>query len=332
LRKCAISLRKKDLHMRFSRAIKVPVAAVLTATLMLSVAVVVSADTAKARWQGAGQVLYVGPSLDPGAPTSSSAEFRFGRDGSIKHATITTRNEAVAGILGGGNGGGAVTECEDRTHGATCELLNELLSGAAISSLHDSIARLTNVSPDVIQIPVETPNGVVLADFSILRGDLSGRIDGVFTIGQGGDKATGQVNLRITRGGTGAYACFLPGPTGSPAPVPSLGPCVQDAGGQLLPIALEVVDRGKFELGQGEGALEQVRSLKGTVQVAVQADLLSQNFGGTVTISNATAELIGDFAAARGVESDAAHQEHRRDRAGITDRVEDRLTAIRNRD
>lgn len=247
----------------------------------------------KARWSGSGQVVYVGPSPDPSAPTSATADFRI-RRGEIKSVVITTQNEYVAGVLGFQTGN-AVEECKDRTDGATCETLNELLTGAFVSSLHTSTARMTNISESVIQVPLPTPEGEIVIDVPVISGDIRGKLNGVFTISKADDSAVGISSLRIKRGSTATYACFGLTELGL-MPLSSLQSCIDQTGGQLLPVALDVLDRGSFEVGAGTGVLSDIESIKGRVEVTAQSNALLGQFGGEINVIRSVATLDSSLA------------------------------------
>ena len=54
---------------RRSRKLILPLA--VAAAMLIAMTAVVSADSAKAVWQGTGIVLYAGPSMDPTMPTAT---------------------------------------------------------------------------------------------------------------------------------------------------------------------------------------------------------------------------------------------------------------------
>ena len=247
----------------------------------------------KARWAGTGQVLFVGPSQDPSAPTSATAKFRI-RRGEIKSVVITTQNEFVAGVLGG-PGGNAVTECKDRTNGDTCAALDGLLTGAFVSSLHTSTSRLTNVTESTVFVPLPSPAGEVILEIPVISGDLRGQLRGIFTISKGTDAAVGSSSLKIKRGSTGTYACFAVTELGL-MPQTSMDSCIDQTGGQLLPIALDVIDRGSFNVGAGTGILADIESIRGKVQVTAQSNGLLGQFGGEITVIRSVATLNSEMA------------------------------------
>jgi hypothetical protein len=243
-------------------------------------------------WSGTGQVLFVGPSPDPTAPTLTTGRFFYNDDDSINNVEINTVNEFVAGALFGGIGGGALAGCRDAEGGASCARLNELLTGAAVSSLHISAATLTVLDESVIQVPLETPGGTVVLDIPVISGALTGQLAGLFIISQGADTAAGFVNMQINPGSSGTYACFELTLAG-PVPLTSLDSCIDQTGGQLYPIILDVHDSGTFAVGQGTGVLAEIVSISGSVEVAAQSNLLTATFGGTITITDAVAQLGG---------------------------------------
>jgi hypothetical protein len=293
---------KKEMNMGMLTKSKAPLAILLALSLMALLTAAASANGNRARghhasvnkalWAGTGQVLFVGPSQDPSAPTSATAKFNI-RRGNINSVVITTQNEFVAGVLGAA--GDAVTECKDRTHGATCETLNELLTGAFVSSLHTSTARLTNVTEGSVQVPIPGPGGVALVDIPVISGDIRGELNGLFVISKDGDASTGTASLKIKRGSSATYACFGLTEIGL-MPLPSMESCVDQSGGQLLPIALNVLDRGSFEVGQGTGALSDIESIRGRVEVTAQTNGLLGQFGGTINVIRSVATLNADMA------------------------------------
>ncbi len=266
------------------------VPALLAISMMLVLTVAASADSGHAVWSGVGQVLFVGPSQDPSTPTVTQSEFKVKRDGTVRSVTIKTSNELVAGILGGGPGGGAITECRDKGSSTTCDDLNALLTGAVATSLHESTATLSNITESVIQIPI--PSTPIILNVPVLSGSLRGKLEGMFAISNGTGIAQGTAKLRIGGGSTGTYACFGNTPFGF-LPLESMQPCIDDAGGKLFPVALSVEDSGTFELGQGIGSMSDILGIKGKVQVNAFANMLTEQFGGAIVISDARTDLPG---------------------------------------
>jgi hypothetical protein len=245
---------------------------VLTALAVLTVVagVAASADTARARFSAAGAILYVGPNQFPPPFTTTSSRFQLNRDGTVKNVRISTTAEQVVGALGG------VTSCRDADGGVSCGQLNSIVAGNLIMSLHDSEAllRVTSQGP----LPAPYP------PLEVLNGDLIGRLQGQVTIGVAPDVMAGTARLRITEGSTGTYACYV---ASIPSFVPSLAPCI---GGvptaMLVPVMLNVQDRGTFEITEAFGALSGVSMLRGQVEVNASADLLAATFGGTINITH----------------------------------------------
>ncbi len=259
---------------------------VAAVSMMVVLTAAVSASSPIAKWSGVGQVLYAGPSPDPAAPTMTESEFKFRRDGSIKRVNIKTSNELFLGVLGDGAGGSAITECKDRKHSTACEDLDALLSGAQLISFHNSEATLRNVSQETFPVPG-------LGDIEVLHGQLRGKLAGEFSLNNGTGEAVGTAQLRIKKGSIASYACFALSPAG-PVPLASLQTCTDGSGGQLFPIFLEVQDKGNFEIGAGTGSMADLLSLKGKVEVNATANLLTQQFGGTVVIPKAKAYVEDD--------------------------------------
>lgn len=230
------------------------VAGLLTAlALSLLTVAVASADNGVARFDAAGGVVYVGPSLVPGFPTSSSSVFTLNSSGAVKSVQVTTQNEQVIGVLGG------VTQCEDNTGGVTCAAANAGLAGAFLNSLHTSVAKLKVTSQTVYPFP--TPFGPF--PVQVLNGNLLGDINSNLTIGSAPDHLAGTASLKILKGSTGTYACFVVG-----VPSPALSPCVSGApGAMLFPIVLNVTDRGRFDINQGFGTRAGLADMRGRVEV-----------------------------------------------------------------
>lgn len=278
---------------------RLAIPALLAVSLLIVLTVAAAADSQRVIWSGGGQVIFAGPSQDPGMPTTTESRFKLNRDGSVRSVVIHTANEMVAAVLGGGPGGGPITECRDRRGSQACDDLDSLLTGAILSSLHNSTATLSKISHGEIPVTIPTPSGDVVLKVPVLTGSLGGKLQGqlaVRTISiSGSGFATGTVEMRIGKGSTGTYACFVETPFG-PVPLESLDACIYDAGGQLFPILLDVKDSGSFEVGQGSGSLADILGIKGNVEVRAQSNMLLQQFGGTVEISNAVTELTGENA------------------------------------
>ncbi len=241
-------------------------------------------------WDGIGEVLFVGPSLDPSTPTSATAEFSFNEDESIDQVVITTVNEFVLGLLIGPEGTSPLTSCSDNDGGASCSALAGHLAGSTLASLHTSVATLDVLVEAAIPIPVGDPADGVFINLPIVGGTLTGQIDGAFFISKGADAALGTASLRIQPGSSGTYACFGITPEG-PVPLDSLDSCIAGTGGQFFPIALDVVDEGSFAIGQGTGELAQILGMSGDVRVEARTDLFQAQFGGVVAMTDATAVL-----------------------------------------
>ncbi len=251
---------------------------------MVVLTAAVSANTDKAVWSGVGQVLFAGPSQDPSAPTTTVSEFKLRRDGTVRNVKIKTSNELVVGVLGNPAGGSAITECKDRRKGTACEDLEVLLTGAQVTSFHNSEATLRQVTQEVKSFPG-------IGDIEVISGNVRGKLSGVFTLSNSTGSATGTANLRIRKGSIASYACF--DPTTS-LPLPSLQSCIEQTGGMLFPIFLDVQDKGRFEIGQGIGSMSDILGLKGKVEVNAVSNPLMGQFGGSIVIPRATASVVGD--------------------------------------
>ncbi len=253
--------------------------------LLIATTAVATASSSKAIWQGTGAILYAGPSVDPSTPTTTKSEFRISENGRIRSVKVHTSNELVIGLLGDGIGGSAVTECKDRDDGETCDRLDGLLTGAQVTSLHNSTVTLRVATEHSIPVPG-------IGDVPVLSGKIRGNLNGVFMIGDENGAAVGTAKLRITPASTGTYACFL---VMDPAPIPStsLDPCIENAGGMLFPVLFDVQDVGRFDVGDGNGALSEIESLSGRVKVNAVANLLDGNFGGSIEVVRSVAKLSG---------------------------------------
>ena len=278
------------------KTIKFAISVLLATSLLVLLTAAASADSQKVKWSGTGLVVYVGPSQDPTMPTSAEARFKLNRDGGVRSVVVETTNEQFVAVLGGGPEGGAITECRDRKGSQACDGLNSLLTGSFLASLHNSTATLSRISQSEIQIPIQTPFGPVVLNVPVLSGQLSGKLHGQFGLSNGTGILMGTADLRIGRGSSGTYACFGESPFG-PIPLESLDPCIDNSGGQLFPIVLDVTDSGKFELGAGEGSMADILGIKGQVTVKAQTNLLDPlgpQFGGSVAISKAVTRMVGD--------------------------------------
>jgi hypothetical protein len=240
--------------------------------LVAATAVVAYADSAKARFGAAGAIVYVGPSIVPGAPTTSSTEFRLKPDGSVAAAIVTTQNEQVIGVLGSP----ALTHCSDHDAGATCAQVEGLLGGATVNSLHTSVARLR------VQSQGPGPGG-----FEVISGMLQGQLDSALTIVTGAGPLAGNARLRIGQGSTGVYACFLVVP--SPAPCATIAPCIAGTPGfMMFPVVLGVVDSGRFEVTDWPASFTGEPEMRGKVEVAAAGPI--GLVSGSLTISDAKFE------------------------------------------
>ena len=273
-----------------SRHVRLTISAAIAATLMVLLTAAASADSHSARWSGIGQVLYTGPSIDPSTPTTTESEFKIRRDGTVRAVEIYTQNELFAGVLGDGAGGSAITKCKDRRTSNACEQLEELLTGSMVTSLHNSQTKLNKITQGEIQVPVPTPAGEVILNVPTLSGNIRGKIQGQFALSNDTGIAIGASELRIRRGSTATYACFTQTASG-PVPLESLQPCIDNTGGMLFPVLLDVNDKGKFELNHSQGSLEDIISVEGKVEVHAQANLLLNQFGGKIVIPRAKTTL-----------------------------------------
>jgi hypothetical protein len=254
------------------RKARAALAAAVLVGLMIAVTGIASADTGT--FSSAGAVVYVGPSLVPGFPTTSSSAFHFGPFGRITSVDVTTQNEQVISVLGG------VTSCADGAAGAACAYLNTQLTGAQLNSLHTSTATLAVTSTSIFQFP--TQFGTI--PVRVLNGNLSGNLVSNLSVTNGGGSVSGTASLGIS--GTGTYACFVVLPDFGPVPSPLLLPCVLGLqGAMMFPIVLNVNDTGAFSAANGTGSLAGV-TLAGSV--AVTADLAGPlgPVSGTVLITS----------------------------------------------
>lgn len=247
-------------------------------------------QSSEVNWDGIGEVLFVGASLDPTTPTSATAEFTLNEDENIDQVVVTTTNEFVLGLLLGPEGTSAVTDCSDNAGGVDCARLANVLTGSTLASLHTSVATLDVLVEASIPIPVGDPADGIFLNVPIVGGLLTGQIDGAFVISKRSDAALGTASLEIQPGSSGTYACFGITPEG-PVPLESLDSCINGTGGQFFPIALDVVDEGSFAIGSGTGALADILGMSGDVRVAATTDLFLGAFGGTIDITDATAVL-----------------------------------------
>lgn len=269
---------------------RLTVPTLLAVSALLIFAAAAAADSQKLIWSGLGQVAYVGPSIDPSTPIASRSSFKVKRNGEIQSVEIRTSNEQFVALLGGGSNDRAITECKPRATSDACSDLNALLTGALLTSFHDSFATLSRVTQSEIEIPIVSPHGQVVLNIPVLHGSLRGSLRGEFTLSNANGSAVGSSTLKIGNGSSGTYGCFAESSVGL-LPLESLQSCIDNSGGQLFPIMLDVKDSGTFELGHGTGAFAEIHGIKGRVGVEAQSNLLLGKFGGTVTISNAVTEL-----------------------------------------
>lgn len=265
---------------------KLALSLVAAISMMVVLTAVAAAGSQGAKWSGVGQVLFAGPSQDPAAPTTTESRFKMNKDGSVKSVKVNTSNELVVGVLGDGAGGSAITECKARRGNTACDDLALLLTGAQVTSFHNSEATLSKVTQEMMPFPG-------IGEIEVLHGQVRGKLSGVFTLSNATGAATGTAQLKIGKGSIATYACFGPSPVG-PIPTGSLQPCIDNTGAQLFPIFLDVQDKGKFEIGEGVGSMSDILGLKGKVEVHAISNPLMAQFGGSIVISNAKASLVGD--------------------------------------
>ncbi len=275
---------------RNTRSLRVVFSALVAISLMVILTAAASASSHSAKWSGVGQVLYAGPSIDPSTPTATHSEFKIRRDGTVRAVEIHTTNELFAGVLSDGAGGSAITKCKDRKDSNACERLDALVTGAMVTSLHNSETKLNKITEETIQVPVATPGGEVVLNVPTLSGNIRGKIEGRFALSNDDGIAIGTSSLRVRKGSTATYACFTQTAAG-PVPLESLQPCIDNTGGMLFPIVLDVNDRGKFELSHFQGSLAEILNIEGKVEVNAQANLLLNQFGGLIVIPRAKATL-----------------------------------------
>jgi hypothetical protein len=250
-------------------------AAALAFLASLTVGLVASADAPAVRLDAVAPINYIGASLDPSNPTTSSSVFDLGSGGRITGVTVSTRNEMVLAAVSSLN-------CS----GEACPVVTPFLAkGLPVVSLHDSVAYLKVKGPiKQVQYSAVTPSGLVSLSAEVLEGDLSGPLAGHAVIGSA---FTAQTTANIT--GKGTYACFapLPGP---------LAPCIAGLG-TLAPIFLDVADFGRLDgvIADGNVTWQVVGDLE--VQAVLKIDLTklytgrtdAVEFGGAIYLKNATA-------------------------------------------
>ncbi|MEX0762749.1 MAG: hypothetical protein WD208_09835 [Dehalococcoidia bacterium] len=266
----------------------ISIAPVVIAAVAISATASASGGASPATFYAVGDVAVVGFSTDPAHPTTSESKFVLGQYGDIKSASITTYNEMVLGALGGPGGSSSVVQCQDRDRGATCDALDDMLTGAPVSSMHTSTADLEVQGEGVIQAP-DGAGGVL--DIPVVYGGLTGAIHGTFTLGSGEDIMHGESTLRIERGSSGVYACFVSHPALGIVPSPFMEACTHGLGGQMFPVSLDVVDSGRFKMSGGTGEFEAIQSLSGKIQVTVHIPSLVEPTAGSILITGGRAIL-----------------------------------------
>ena len=229
---------------------KKSVAALFALVLTLVMTTAALAAPSIARFDAAGVVLGVGPGP---AYDVTSRFVRTGHGQDLKLVIIRTTDEQVSGALIPG-----VTSCEDRDGGASCASIGGLLTGSGVLSLHDSVAILSNVTVHPHPDPFLASLGLDAAS-----GSINGVLNGAFTIANLAGTATGKALLRIE--GSATYGCFASLAPLAPAPI-----AVCEAGnGLFVPMALNIVDRGVFTMGDFTGAFTDLKHLAGRLEVTV---------------------------------------------------------------
>lgn len=241
--------------------------AAVAVVAMLTASISAMAGGEKAKFNLDGIIGYVGISQDPSNPTSVQAKFKFDKWGQPKKVEIDTSNEMVIGGLAG------LRQCEDEA----CEALAIALSGAPITSLHDSTAILDVNSVEFVKYTLPTPIGDVPLFAQVISGDIEGKLKGTVQVSTPQELLYGTTDMSIQ--GTAAYACFssflseLGVPDALPGP---LRPCVIGQG-QLLPIELNVVDSGRIDIQKqlvsgpdGPEAVDSTIKIDGALTVSVE--------------------------------------------------------------
>lgn len=195
------------------------------------------------------------------APGGSTSNFVYNSTGGIDRIRITTAGEQVFA-------GGLTANCLPQGHQFCTDL-----TGASISSVHNSVVALTGVRV--------VPNPLAPELLDAAQGNITGALRGQISV-VGNGQLSGTMTLAIS--GTGTYGCF----TFDFSPVP-LAVC-QAGQGFLVPLLLDVTDNGTFTLGSGQLGSSSVVEARGLVTVNVQSNPLT-GATGTVNIHGATAKV-----------------------------------------
>ncbi len=212
--------------------------AAVAVVVALSVSGLAMANSQKADFNLEGFVGFVGLSQDPANPTTVESDFTFNSYGVPTSVVVKTNNEMVLGALG------QLRDCD----GDACETLAAALSGAPLTSLHDSTAELTVTDHDFLKYTLPTPFGDMPLVAQAISGDIEGQLKGTVQLPTSHDVLLGETDLGIA--GSATYVCFSPflAALGVPDPLPGpLHPCAIGLG-QLLPIELDIVDTGKINV------------------------------------------------------------------------------------
>ena len=179
-----------------------------------------AADDWQAEFNAAGWISYVSGS---GGTPSSTAEFEI-VDDEITAVTIDASNQMIVGSVTD------LSVCIDGNCGNSHN--NQFV---AVNSYHIELL-VTEIETRTFTRP--SPNGDVPAEAEVIHGLLTGTLDAEFESGYGSGGMAGVLDLRAL--GYGQFVCFAPqmGP---------LSECI-DGPGQLLPVGLDIIATGPFEV------------------------------------------------------------------------------------
>jgi hypothetical protein len=217
------------------------------------------------------ELVVVGPlqAINPGTDTPMDTEADFKtrrRSGEIILVTVETTNEFVTSAPSGIQ----LTSCQP-ADSPFCAAIQ----GASLSSLHDSKARLRNVS----QVPGAALSGLdpAFAVFpDVLVGDLRGNLEGTVTVAGDNpeDVMQGEIALRIRRNPdspdalpTAVYGCIASLIPFNPTPQP-IAQC-QEGEGELVPLFLNIRDTGRVKLDEAFGVFSEVDKARAKLEVTI---------------------------------------------------------------
>jgi hypothetical protein len=286
---------------------------------------VVSAASAKAKFDASGIVQNVG--LAPGGSVESN--FKYKKNGAeLNKIEINTVGEAVAGFIT------EIPKCEEKGKHSegVCDDVTDALLGNAIISVHSSSAVLkVTQQPAVVTLPL-------IGDVEVVKGKLKGELAAGINVAELPDlfpptmTGTGSLKIRSTKGTESTYACLITiltntpkvasshipvfGPIaaceyatgaitlgvtpyvlvgGVPVPAELIGGVLTPVGPEaivpspvMVPIDLQVTDTGSFEVSELGGDL----TVKGKLKVIVDSTLGVPTTG-TIEIKNGKA-TVGD--------------------------------------